>query len=105
MEHAVPLAEASVARLAHSAMALDLYTWLAQRLHRIGKGKPALVPWTALHDQFGQGYERIRDFRRVFTRTLKLVQERAYRQAKFDLNGRGIHLHHSHPPVPGRIPA
>ena len=29
MQHAVPLNEAAVARLSHSAMALDVYTWLA----------------------------------------------------------------------------
>lgn len=104
VQHAVPLAEASVAKLARSAMALDLYTWLAQRLHRVRKGRPALVPWTSLHDQFGQGYDRVRDFRRVFTRTLKVIKQDAYRHAKFDLDGRGVHLHHSPPPVPGRIP-
>lgn len=32
MNHAVPLNEAAVARLSHTAMGLDLYTWLAQRL-------------------------------------------------------------------------
>lgn len=35
MRHAVPLNETAVANLSHSAMALDIYTWLAQRLHRI----------------------------------------------------------------------
>ena len=29
MQHAVPLNEAAVAHLSHSAMALDVYTWLA----------------------------------------------------------------------------
>ena len=33
--HAVPLYENDLAALAHSALALDLYAWLAQRLHRI----------------------------------------------------------------------
>jgi hypothetical protein len=46
-------------------MALDVYTWLAQRLHRVSPAKPAFVPWVSLWEQFGQGYERIRDFRRV----------------------------------------
>ena len=45
MEHAVPLNEAAVARLSHSAMGLDIYVWLAQRLHRIAPGSPAFVPW------------------------------------------------------------
>ena len=32
VSHAVPLNESAVARLSHNAMALDIYTWLAQRL-------------------------------------------------------------------------
>jgi Plasmid encoded RepA protein len=47
MQHAVPLNEAAVARLAHSSMGLDVYTWLAQRLHRIDRSKPAFVPWVS----------------------------------------------------------
>jgi hypothetical protein len=35
MEHAVPLDSRAVAALAHSALDLDIYAWLAQRLHRI----------------------------------------------------------------------
>jgi Plasmid encoded RepA protein len=42
--HAVPLREESVAALAHSAVALDIYAWLAQRLHRIKPEKPAFIP-------------------------------------------------------------
>ena len=44
---AVPLDERAIAALAHSAMALDIYCWLAQRLHRIPEGKSQLVPWTS----------------------------------------------------------
>ena len=45
LAHAVPLNEAAVSRLSHSAMGLDVYTWLAQReLPLIGvekeKGRP-----------------------------------------------------------------
>ena len=43
-EHAVPLNEADLAALAHSAMALDLYAWLAQRLHRINPEPARLHP-------------------------------------------------------------
>src|SRR3954451_5963846 len=52
--YAVPLDERAIAALAHSATALDVYCWLAQRLHRIPDGKPQFVPWPALHEQFGQ---------------------------------------------------
>jgi hypothetical protein len=102
MKHAVPLNETAVARLSHSAMALDIYTWLAQRLHRVPEGKSVLVPWTSLHEQFGHGYERIRDFRRVFGRTLRQV-ELVYPEAKFDLNEAGMKLWHSRPPVARKL--
>ena len=102
MRHAVPLNETAVANLSHSAMALDIYTWLAQRLHRIQDGKTALVPWISLHEQFGQGYAHVREFRRVFNRTLKQVRE-AYPQSKFDSDARGLHLRHSKPPVASRL--
>lgn len=65
-QHAVPLNERAIAALAHSAMALDVYMWLAQRLHRVDPQRGQFIPWTALYAQFGQGYDRIRDFRRVF---------------------------------------
>jgi hypothetical protein len=56
--HAVPLDERAIAALSHNAMALDVYAWLAQRLHRVDPGRPAFVAWTAVKDQFGVGYHR-----------------------------------------------
>lgn len=102
MKHAVPLNETAVARLSHSAMGLDMYTWLAQRLHRVPEGKTELVPWTSLWEQFGHGYERIRDFRRVFTRTLSQVKLN-YPEAKFDLDDQGIRLRRSRTPTARRL--
>jgi len=102
--YAVPLDERAVAALAHSAMALDMYCWLAQRLHRIPPGKPHFVPWTALQEQFGQHYTRIRDFRRDFM--FLLVQVRvAYPEAVFDTDRKGMLLWQSPPPVRKRLVA
>jgi Plasmid encoded RepA protein len=67
--HAVPLLEESVAALAHSAVALDIYAWLAQRLHRIKPEKPAFIPWAALKEQFGPDYGHMFNFKRVFSRS------------------------------------
>jgi hypothetical protein len=39
-------------------MALDIYVWLAQRLHRVPTSKPQFVDWDSLHEQFGQGFAR-----------------------------------------------
>jgi hypothetical protein len=102
MAHAIPLNEMAIARLANNAMALDAYTWLAQRLHRIEDGKPAFIRWVSLWDQFGQGYAQIRDFRRVFVRTLKQVKA-VYPEAKFDLTVGGMNLRHSRPPIIKRL--
>jgi Plasmid encoded RepA protein len=96
--HAVPLDHRAVAALAGSSMALDVYVWLAQRLHRVPSGKPQLIPWTAVYDQFGQGFARIRDFRRRFLQTLAQVKS-AYPSARISTDERGLTLEHSPPPV------
>jgi hypothetical protein len=95
---AVPLDERAIAALSHSAIALDIYCWLAQRLHRIPIGKPQFVPWPALHEQFGQGYSRLRKFREFFLGMLPQIKA-AYPAAAFDADGRGMLLFQSEPPV------
>jgi len=104
LNHAVPLDEQAIARLANNAMAFDVYTWLAQRLHRVPTHRQHLVPWASLHDQFGQGYERIRKFREVLKATLKTALE-AYPEARLEEDRRGLILYHSKPPVSERADA
>jgi hypothetical protein len=98
-QHAVPLDHRAVAALASSSMALDIYVWLAQRLHRVPTGKPQFVAWDSLHEQFGQGFARVRDFRRRFLQTLHQV-ESAYPAARMSGDDGGLTLSHSPPPVP-----
>jgi hypothetical protein len=100
-QHAVPLDHRAVAALASSAMALDVYVWLAQRLHRVPAGKPQFVAWDSLHQQFGQGFARIRDFRRSFLKALHHIAS-AYPSARIAADDRGMTLSHSPPPVPPR---
>jgi hypothetical protein len=100
--HAVPLDERAIASLSHTAMGLDLYCWLAQRLHRVNPGKPAFITWAALRDQFGWHYRHMRKFRQVFRDTLDMVLSQ-YRDARLELDDRGITLRHSPPPVQGRM--
>lgn len=101
-KHAVPLDERAIVALSHSAMALDVYAWLAQRLHRIDPRRPAFVPWAALHEQFGWHYGRMDNFKRVFRQTLDMVCSQ-YRGAQIELDSRGMTLRNSTPPVKGRI--
>ena len=99
---AVPLDERAVAALAHSATALDIYCWLAQRLHRIPTGKPQFVSWPAVYDQFGQGYREIRKFRRDFLALLVQVRA-AYPSGRLSHDNRGLSLEASPPPVSKRL--
>ena len=96
--HAVPLDERALSALSHSAMALDLYAWLAQRLHRIKKPNRQFIPWPAVKDQFGSDYTRLRKFREVFMVTLRQVHA-VYPAAKIDVNRNGLFLYTSPPPV------
>jgi hypothetical protein len=97
--HAVPLDARAVAALASSSMALDVYVWLAQRLYRVTPGKPHFVDWQSMYEQFGQGFARVRDFRRRFLQTLHQVAA-AYPSARMSADDRGLTLEHSPPPVP-----
>jgi hypothetical protein len=63
-EHAVPLERRALRQISDSSLAIDIYCWLSYRLHSLRK--PLHVSWAALHGQFGRGYSRLRDFRRVF---------------------------------------
>lgn len=96
--HAVPLDERAVGALAHSSLALDIYCWLAQRLHRIKRGHTTRLSWAALKDQFGSGYTQMNHFRRVFREALTVVASQ-YPGARLELDRRGMKLRHSAPPV------
>jgi hypothetical protein len=99
-KHAVPLDERAIGALANSPLALDVYAWLAQRLCRIRPKREQFVTWTALQDQFGFGYSRIRAFREHFRAVLTAVHAQ-YRAAKFELDDRGMSLRYSLPPIHG----
>lgn len=100
--HAVPLDERAIGALSHSAMALDLYCWLAYRLHQVSKRKPQFLTWKAAKDQFGWHYNAMYKFRQVFKRTLDIVLTQ-YRGARIDLDDKGLTLYNSPPPIKGRI--
>lgn len=98
VEHAVPLDERCIGALSHSAMALDLYAWLAQRLHRIPKPHRQFIPWPAVQEQFGPGYQSLTKFRQVFMQAMRQVCA-VYPAAKIDVNGQGLFLYTSPPPI------
>jgi len=100
--HAVPLDERALAGLAHSALALDLYAWLAQRLHRIPREKPQVVSWAALKEQFGADYKQTKHFKAKFHTGLLLALSH-YPAAKVETDGRGLTLRNSPTPVEKRM--
>lgn len=103
MRHAVPLDERALAALAHSPMALDTYTWLAQRLHRVGPGGQQ-ISWAALRGQFGCGYKQVRQFRSAFKKVIREVLA-LYPGARIEETSRGLKLLTSPPPIAQRLHA
>jgi len=101
-KHAVPLDERALAALSHSAMALDIYTWLAQRLHRIPRGKSQPIRWAAIKGQFGGEFKRMNDFKETFRLALCQVLL-CYPKAKIEANHGGLTLRNSPPPVSARM--
>jgi len=97
-QHAVPLDPRAVAALAGSALALDVYVWLTQRLHRIPAGKPQTITWQALKTQFGPDYDRARKFREKFMPAIKAVLT-VYPNARVEIADAGLVLWNSPPPV------
>jgi len=55
-EFAVPLDSRALAALKQSALALEVYTWLAHRLLRVKRVTGERVTWKNLRNQFGQDY-------------------------------------------------
>jgi hypothetical protein len=102
LEHAVPLNAHALAALGHSALALDIYAWLAQRLHRVSPAADSFVTWLSLKYQFGEGFARIRDFRRKFLVALDQVRT-VYPSARFVTDDEGMTLKNSPPPIAKRM--
>jgi hypothetical protein len=98
-DHPVPIREEAIRAIGtRSSMAMDIYIWLAYRLHALVKSTP--ITWAAIQGQFGAGYRTGRNMRPVFLDALQLALA-VYPEAKVDLDdGRGLILHPSAPAVP-----
>jgi hypothetical protein len=103
LKHGVPLDGRALAALKGSALAIDIYTWLAYRLHLISGG-PVFIPWQTLMQQFAQdhaGVHALGSFRGSFLHGLHKVQMVYPRAKVVPLRG-GLALHFSPPPVARR---
>ena len=99
LEHAVPLDPRAVHGLQKSALALDLYTWLAHRLCRVQKPEGVKLSWANLRQQFGQEYSCAKDFKKEFRAALLKVCA-AYPDARVSEEAGGLRLFSSPAPVP-----
>ena len=97
-KHPVPVEEAAVRQIANNSLALDVYCWLAYRLHSLST--PITVSWRALHGQFGRSVARLDHFKEHFRSVLALAQS-VYPDANFEEapSGVGLVLKPSRPPV------
>jgi hypothetical protein len=98
-DSAVPLDARALGALKHSALALDVYSWLAHRLHRIRSQTGIKLSWANLRVQFGQEYRDSKDFKREMAKVLRAVVA-VYPDARIEQVIGGLVLMPSRPPVP-----
>ncbi len=96
-EHPVPVSEAGLRAIGPRSMVIDVYVWLAYRLHALTRD--VSVSWPALHAQFGAGFQLIRKFRTHFIECLELAMA-AYPDARVSVDERGLILRPSRPAIP-----
>ena len=99
-KHPVPVEETAVRQIANNSVALDIYCWLAYRLHYLEA--PRLVTWKALHAQFGRGTAKVFHFKPHFKQALELTLA-VYPDARVDVDERGVTLMPSRPPVSPKV--
>jgi hypothetical protein len=95
--HPVPLQECAIRELHDRSMSLDIYVWLAWRLHSLSR--PVSISWAAIYQQFGAGYAKISHFKPRFIEALAAAVA-AYPDCKLSVDSEaGITLYPSPPPI------
>jgi hypothetical protein len=101
VDHAVPLNEVAIRELKGAPTALDLYTYLAYRLPRIGSDKGQIISWDQLAKHLGNEADTKR-FRQTVRETMQIVSA-VYPNANVDLSGRKVVLHPSPAPLERKL--
>jgi hypothetical protein len=96
-EHPVPVREEALKAIGTRSFAIDLYIWLAYRLHALTR--PTLVSWAAIYSQFGAGFRLLRQLKPTFLEALQLALA-VYPEAGVGVDEQGVILHPSPPAVP-----
>ncbi|WBV45362.1 replication protein RepA [Pseudoroseomonas cervicalis] len=94
--HPVLVDRAAVRDLTTSPLAIDIYLWLAYRLHSLPKETP--IGWDRLWRQFGSKVGALKNFKTQFEGPLHLALS-AYKNAKVRVTDRGLLLEPSPPPI------
>lgn len=95
--HPVPVREEAIKAIGARSLAIDVYIWLAYRLHALTKSTP--VSWAAIHNQFGAGFALQRKTKASFLDALTLALA-VYPEASVDVEKGGIIMNPSPPAVP-----
>ena len=95
-EYAVPLDRRAIRELSNSALALDIYTWWAQRLHRVRKA--TTVYWGPLKRFMADEYASVKAFRQSFVKQAHRVKS-VYPDAQVEIVRGGLELRNSTPPI------
>lgn len=98
-EHPVPINVGAVRGISNRSLAIDIYVWLAYRLHTLGA--PTRVLWPQLMEQFGPGYRHLRQFRAKFLESLSFALV-VYPEAEVEWDEQGLVLKPSAPAIPQR---
>lgn len=100
LRYVTPITSERLRLVADSAMAIDLFSYLAHTLPRLPDGTPQHVTWGRLREVFGSsGYDSV--FRREYQSALQKAVA-AYPEADIEEagDGNGLVLRRSDPPVP-----
>jgi len=95
--HPVPVREEALRAIGTRSLAIDIYIWLAYRLHALSK--PTSITWAAIHAQFGAGFRLVRQVKPTFLESLQLALA-VYPEAQVGIEETGVVLHPSLPAVP-----
>lgn len=98
--HPVPIFEPAIRHIANQSLTMDIYIWLAYRLHSLEKATP--VSWFSLRDQFGHNFSSAKSFKEKFIPAVKMALA-VYPQARVDFSKQGLLLYPSPPPIEKRL--
>jgi Plasmid encoded RepA protein len=93
----VPVREEAISAIGTRSLPIDIYIWLAYRLHILTRPTP--ISWLSLHSQFGSGVKRVRQFKPTMTDALSMALA-VYPEAEVSVGQDGLTLFPSPPAIP-----